>query len=145
MKTCPYLLFYLLCIGFTTEVYAQSRIPRDAPDATELFFKLLQEGDVPGLEQLLATDFEMIDFQGKLMHKENVLQWVEQGYLQVQDSYVSRVRTRAYSEIELTSGNWNVSLKFQGFRLQGDVYFVAIYQKVAGLRKMISLQLTPLP
>ena len=145
MKAWQYVLFYWMWIGFSPDGHAQSRIPRDAQDATELFFKSLQEEDVSALDQLLAADFEMIDFQGKRMNKELVLTWVEQGYLKINDSYVAQIRVKTYSEIELANGNWNVSLKFQGARIQGDVYFGAIYQKVGGLRKLISLQLTPLP
>jgi ketosteroid isomerase-like protein len=144
MKALQWYLIGLLWIGVSIAGYAQSRIPRDAQDATELFFNLLQEADSPGLGQLLAPDFEMVDFQGKLMNKETILQWVEQGNLQINASFVNRIRTKTYSEIELVNGNWNVSLKWEGIRWHGDVYFVAIYQKVAGLRKLISLQITPL-
>lgn len=133
----------LLISGITT--YSQPSItpPIDATDCSNVFFKALLEEDGDALTNLLTTDFSVTSFNGQIIDRNLLINYITKGYLKVESAMLSGINTRDYGNVNVITGNWDVRGKLQNSDFQNNLAYMVICVKSGGNWKVSAVQLTP--
>lgn len=135
-----------LFLIFWTSSFASSGspIPSDAQACTTSFFQALAEKNASSLTQLLTYDFGAVSFDGQLIDGKMLGEAVASGYITIENSSTSSVRTRSYGDASVVTGFWNTKGTIQSVDFNTEVVFSALCVKQAGAWKLASIQFTPI-
>lgn len=138
-----FLLFFvaMLCSNL---LYAQNQFPVDGTDASNQFFKAIQEKDDKALDNLMSYDFSVISFQGQTIQRDELRQAISQGYLSVESGFLSGANTRDYRDVAVVTGQWDIQAKFQNQNFNGTLAYLAVCVRSGGKWQVATVQLTPL-
>lgn len=141
-KTAVFILFLLLSsmAGFSQ---ANIQQPIDAASCNNKFFTGLLEEDDKSLDGLLSGDFSVVGMDGKAVDKSTLLQAISEGYVTVQSGMISNVQVKNYTDVSIVTGSWNVSATIANNSFMGEVSFLTVCAKTAGIWKVAAVQLTP--
>ncbi|GAA4468378.1 hypothetical protein GCM10023189_53610 [Nibrella saemangeumensis] len=118
---------------------------QDPTAATNGFFKAMLDEDSNSMSQLLASDFTITSFDGRLIDRDMLVQAVGGGYLVVDNASVSNLLTRTYNDnAAIATGNWKAKLSVQGRIMDNTVAFTVVTVKQGGLWKVASVHLSPM-
>ncbi|MVM39686.1 DUF4440 domain-containing protein [Spirosoma sp. HMF3257] len=144
MKTVLILCASLL---FTTAIFAQQATDptQDPTAAGNAFFKAMLDEDSKTLGTLLASDFNLISFDGSSVEGDMLIQGVGGGFVVVETATVSNTRTRQYnSDSAVMTGNWKTKGNVQGQGFDNSVSFSLTCTKQGSAWKIVNVQFTPM-
>jgi hypothetical protein len=139
----PFLLFFLLLLS-AGKLYAQVQFPIDGTEASNQFFKALQEKDDKTLDNLLTHDFSAVSFQGQTISRDQLRQISAQGYLFIESGFLSGANTRNYRDVAIVTGQWDVQAKLQNQSFNGRLSYLTVCVRSGGKWQVATVQLTPI-
>lgn len=122
---------------------AQSALPVDATDCSNIFFKALLDEDSKSLENILASDFAVTSFDGQSVDRGTLVDAVAQGYLSVESGMLSGTNTRNYGDVGVVRGSWNAKGQVQNNSFNNELSYTVVCVKAGGSWKVSVVQFTP--
>lgn len=135
------LICLLLVTGFSS--MASSDPSADAQACTTRFFQLLNDKNGSSLAQVLTFDFGLVSFDGQMVDSEMLTDAVNSGFITIETSSTSSLRSRTYGDASVVTGLWNTKGTLQGNTFATEVVFSALCVKQGGTWKLASIQFTP--
>jgi len=137
------LLSFLIFSGIVVQAQTAAQ-PTDATDCSNQFFKALLEENSKALEGLLAPDFSITSFSGKVIDRNLLMQAVEGGYLTVESGMLSGALTKNYNDVGIVTGTWSTKGQIQNNGFNNDVAYMTVCVRSGGSWKVSAVQLTPI-
>lgn len=132
----PLLLVMGLMGGMGTVAHAR-------PDIVSQYVEAVMTADTATLQKILAENFVHIGGNGFLQDKENFIENLKDGNMDVRRLTVSDVVASHYGGATLVTGNSTVHGTFVPPQPQGSMRFTMVLQKVNDQEKVILVQRTP--
>lgn len=132
----PLLLVMGLMGGMATAAQAK-------PDTVAQYVEAVMTGDTGTLQKVLAENFLHIGGNGFLQDKENFIDSLKNGRMDVRRLTVSDVVVSHYGAATLVTGNSVVHGTFVPAQPQGLMRFCMVLEKVGDQEKVILVQRTP--
>ena len=140
----PFIIGLLLS---TTTFAQQTADPAQDPSALgNAFFKGLLNEDSRTIKSLLATDFNLISFDGNAVDGDVLAQGIDGGYVVIETGVVSDAVTRQYNnDAAVMTGKWKSKGKVQDQGFENTVAFAVMCARQGGNWKIVNVQFTPAP
>jgi len=142
MKTLAFIILGL-SLSFLSQAQTTAVQPRDGMDCSNLFFQALLDEDAKALESLISNDFSVVGLQGQHIEGRALVQAVSQGIIVVESAMLSGARTRAYGDVVLVNGMWDVRARIDNNGFQGSRSYMSVCVKTGGRWKVAAVQFTP--
>ena len=138
-------LTFITALLLTTTSFAQQAATDDPTALGNAFFKAMLDEDSKTLGTLVASDFNLISFDGASVDGDMLVQGVGGGIVVVEKATVSDTRTRQYnSDSAVMTGMWKAKGSVQGNGFDNSVSFTLVCAKQNGAWKVVNVQFTPI-
>ncbi len=130
----------------TTTAFAQQPTdPAQEPTAlSTAFFKAMLDEDATSIGKLVASDFNIVGFDGQSVDADQLMQGVSGGVVIIETGTVSDARTRQYNtNAAVTTGTWKVKGSVQGQSVDASSAFSLVSAKQGSGWKIVNVQFTP--
>lgn len=140
LRVCTLIVPLLLVMG---SIGAMNNVAHARADAVAQYVEAVMTGDTATLQKILAENFLHIGGNGFLQDKENFIDKIKGGKVDVRRLTVSDVMTSHYGAATLVTGSSTVYGTFDPPQPQGLMRFCMVLEKVGDQDKIILVQRTP--
>ena len=103
------------------------------------------KGDMATLDKQTADDYTLININGQVSDKSQMLNSFKTGQSKLTKDDVSEMKVRVYGDVAVITGKVSVAGMMGGKDVTGDARFTRIYVQQGGQWKSVALQQTRVP
>jgi ketosteroid isomerase-like protein len=108
------------------------------------FDRALGEANVNALDQILTSDWTLLDITGGVITKEPFLEALKSGDLKFISIVPDEIQVRIYIDSAVVTGRTEMNVRYMGQELTVQSRFTHVYQKSEGAWRMVAAQGTPI-
>jgi ketosteroid isomerase-like protein len=108
------------------------------------FDRALGEANVNALDQILTSDWTLLDITGGVITKEPFLEALKSGDLKFISIVPDEIQVRIYIDSAVVTGRTEMNVRYMGQELTVQSRFTHVYLKSEGAWRMVAAQGTPI-
>jgi len=110
----------------------------------EEYDRAMKQQDAAAIEKLYAEDTKVVESNGKLLTKADVIATAKAGETKYDEGQSSDITVRVHGDTAVVNGKWTQKGTVKGQAFAGALQYTTVYMKHDGKWQVISDQVTPI-